>query len=1366
MKAVTIKLLSTLLFLLCVVSAQHAKAYRPVTRAELSNLCVRAVEQDSYGYIWIATANGLCKSYGNEYEIYFGEVNDVNTVPSNSVLNLYTDSDGWLLVATNIGVCGLEKGTKTFHRFIPEGEGNDFFAYGFTEFDGRLFCYGDMGLYEISKEQKSLTLRVRIEGEPITSVTKGPDGLLWISNGTCLMGIDSQLQPVTRLKFEASDRVSTMASSGKYLLLGTPHGMVKFDPSTQKTYPTVIGRDVEVKHILPVENNTMLVATGNRGVLAYDGNSGKVGTKFNNIDFNELQTTEINNVFYDRSHNVWVSTFDRGEVMLSDRPKMFNIDRAQVRPFRNDFVTRATFDSHGNLWVGTRSNGIGELDKNSTRLKYYNSHTSEALDNYSHDFVQELKFDSRGRLWAGYNNSLIVCKPQYNADGRATGLSLVKRFPLFASVVSVAEDSKGQLWVGTGDNGLFVIDPELETINNITTSLIRSNNITKIIPYDASHVLVSAYSDNLYLVNINNLSIRNLELANQQASSNAIDMMLDKDKNLWIGTYHHGLFRVDKDTREVTPCFDGQAYYDIVGLAQDKNGDIWASSSYGLYRFGNDCSLINSYFKSNGLGGNQFHEKCVATKPDGKLLFGGNAGIEEIVPQSEASTPPPIKLVVKNLWLLPDYTSALKDDLADKNEASVDKLSLDHKENSINIEFFALNYDKSNDIEYAYMLKGRDKDFIYTAYNRVSYSDLSAGNYDLYVKARYKGKDWQEPAKLLSLAVKPNPWLSTPASIIYVLLFLSLVIAANRVYLRFRLIKQKYALSEERIQHEKTLTANRIHFFTNISHELRTPLTLICGPAKHLRENYKSMSDSQIKESFDFIDSNIERLLTLINQLLSFRRVNSETLPLQVARGDIGAQLESLAKLYTVYATENSVSINLEKPSDDRIMLTYDSDKVEKIISNLIINAIKYSNDNGAITMRLELVKNPEGFDNDQDYTYAQISVTDNGRGMNEEDIPKIFQPFKRLLGINDAKKTEGYGIGLHFVSQLVKEHKGIIRTTKNPEGGMTFTIIFPACDQAFAQSEFRDLHPDVSPANSATAPCEDDEKYDDIEIYDESIESDSDETKPKILIVDDNTSLNTFISSLFSDKYNVIQASDGQQGLQLAIEECPDVIISDIRMPGDIDGYALCRQIKSDPSTSHISVVLLTAKTLDENMIQGYKCGADAYLCKPFSPDVLIACVNNLNSKRQQQASLILASAGLSDQPVAQPQMTQDISPLDKKFLEKLYAYIEDNLDNCDLNVNMLGRELGFSRTNFYRKVKALTGISPTDLLRVYRLNRAAELLLTREYTVGEVGEKIGFGSQSHFSSLFKKHFGVSPRAYVANHFSQYCPAEPVEEV
>lgn len=1360
MKAAISKSLFTTFFILLIAGISTAYGYNPVRQSELSNLCVRAIVKDSYGYIWIATANGLCKSYGNEYEIYFGEIDDHGTVPSNSVTNLYTDKDGWLLVATNLGVCGLKKDTKTFHRFLPENDSYSFCAFGFVEFSDRLFCYGARGLYEIDKAKGSLKHCVTVEGEEVSSATVGPDGLLWISNGTCMMGIDSSLQPVTRLKFAASDRVNTMSSTDKDLLLGTPHGLVRFNPADQSMKPSVIGRDIEVKHILAVDDSTHLVATGNRGVVAYNNKLNTVSSEYHNVNFKELPSAEINNVFCDNEKNVWVSTFDKGEVMLSDRPKLFNLNRNRVDVFRNDFVTRATYDKHGNLWVGTRSNGIGELDKETTRLRYFNSRTSNSLDTYSHDFVQELFFDSQGRLWAGYNNSLIVCKPEYTPQGKASGLKVIKTFQSFVNVVSIAEDNLGQLWVGTSDNGLLVFDNNLNPVKNFAAPVINSNNITKIIPYDNRHVLLSAYTDDLYLVDIHNLSIRHFDLSNQLARANTIDMLLDKDKNLWLGTYHHGLFRVDAKTNEITRCIENRPYYDIVGLAQDREGDIWASSSFGMYHFSNDGRLMGSYLKANGLGSNQFHEKCVATRPDGTMLFGGNAGIEEVVPTAaDISKLPRIDLITKKLLLLPGYTPALKDDMADVDEASVSELTLNHKENSLNIEFFGLNYDKSSNIEYAYMLEGLDKDFIYSGtYNNASYSNLASGNYNFYVRARYKGKQWQEPEKLLSLTVKPNPWFSTTANIIYALLILTAIIAGNRIYLRIRLIKQKYALSEERIKQEKNLTANRIHFFTNISHELRTPLTLICGPAKHLRDNYKSMSEAQIKESFDFIDSNIERLLTLINQLLSFRRVNSETLPLQVSRNDLGAQLEALSKLYTFYATENRVTIKLEKPSDERIMLTYDSDKIEKIISNLIVNAVKYSNDeDGNVTMRLEILKHPEGFDHDNDYTYASISITDNGRGMNEEDIPLIFQPFKRLLGINDQKKTEGFGIGLHFVAHLIKVHKGIIKTVKNPEGGMTFTIIFPACDEAFTEEEFRNINHDITepyigPDVDDTEPEIESEDVDDCNACE------GEENRPKVLVVEDNASLNAFVSGLFSEKYQVIQASDGQEGLKLAAEECPDVIISDVKMPGDIDGYALCRQIKSDPSTSHISVVLLTAKTLDENKIEGYKCGADAYLCKPFSPDVLIACVNNLMSKRLQQASLILASAGLSDQPAAQPNMVQEMSPLDKKFLEKLYAYIENNLDNCDLNVNMLGRELGFSRTNFYRKVKALTGISPTDLLRVYRLNCAAELLLTREYTVGEVGEKIGFGSQSHFSSLFKKHFGVSPRAYVTNHFSQYC--------
>ena len=1295
-------------------------------------------------------------------------MNDTQTVPSNSVIGLMTDKDGWLLVATNMGACGLEKGTKTFHRFTIDGkDSSDFCAYGFVEYAGGLLCYGSGGLYEIDKTSKRMTRRVLTEGEAVTSAVKGPDGLLWISNGLCIMGVDSTLNSTLRLKFDSSNSVRTMAKSGKRLLLGTPNGMLSFNPADQTTSPTPIGPGTEVSHIITLDDGTHLVATGNRGVLAYNPKTETVGHKYHNIDFNELQTAEINNVFSDRANNIWVSTFDRGEVLLTDRMGLFNTDRSLIKAFRNEFVTRATSDPYGNLWVGTRYNGMAFFNKATKDKRYFNSHTSAALASFSHDFVQEMAFDSDGRLWAGYNNSLIVCRPDYNNTTPTGQLTVIKKFPSFVNVVSIAEDTKGQMWVGTDNIGLFIFDRDLNIVKTISTPLIRSNNITKIIPYDENHILISAYTDNLYLVDIEKMTIRNFEPSNQKAWNSAIDMMLDRDNNLWVGTYHNGLLRFDAKTREITSCLGNQTY-DIVGLSQDSNGDIWASSSYGIYRFDSSGKQINSYLKPDGLGGNQFHEKCVASMPGGKILFGGNAGLEEIDPNTDAKfTPPNIPLTIKGLWLLPDYRPALNEDMDNLAEASVDELTLNHNDNSINIEYFALCYDGAADIQYAYMLKGLDKDFINIGnYNRVSYSDLPAGDYEFYVKTRFKGKEWQEPVKLLSLTVEPNPWLATPALILYAFLILTIIITINRIYLRFRLIKQKYALSEERIKQEKRLTENRINFFTNISHELRTPLTLICGPAKFLRDHHQSMNEKQIKESFDFIDSNVERLMTLINQLLSFRRVSNETLPLQVARGDIGSQLESMAKLYTVYASENCVTINLEKPEADRIMVTYDSDKVEKIVSNLIVNAIKYSSDKGVITLRLELVKHPAEFDSSNDFTYAQISVSDNGRGMKEEDIPKIFQPFKRLLGIDNPKKAEGFGIGLNFVAHLVKEHKGIIRTVKNPGGGMTFTVVFPACDEAFALSEFRSSISDITPENSVPADRIE-EKSEKEEALNEDIaqligDADAEEMRSKIMIIDDNASLNTFVANLFRDRFTVIQAYSGEEGLEKAVNECPDIIISDVLMPGDIDGIELCRRIKSDSSTSHIPVILLTAKILDEHKIQGYNCGADAYLCKPFSPEVLIARVNNLNVKRTRQATLILASAGLSDQPLKPQDNEEQLSPLDKKFLEKLYAYIENSLDNCDLNVNMLGRELGFSRTNFYRKVKALTGISPNDLLRVYRLNRAAEILLTREYTVGEVGERTGFGNQSHFSSLFKKHFGVSPRAYVTNHFSQY--AVPIE--
>lgn len=1354
--------LRTILFSVIIIAGMFvgvpSGAYTPVKRTELSNLCVNAIAQDHNGYIWIATANGLCKSYGDQYDIYFGSQSDSTTIPTNLVTNLYKAPNGWLMVATNLGVCALEKGTTTFHRFASDGS-SPALCYGFIEFGGKLLCYGVGGLYEISFADQRLIPRVIMEGNPVTSATVGADGRMWISDGYTLTAVDSTLERDWTLLIPDDRSINALAAGEKDILIGTHNGMLSLNPTTYKLSPTAIGSDTEVRHILSVNGHDFIVSTGNRGVLYYCDITDKVSNTFHDLDFSEIRTSEINSTFYDRDNNLWIATFDQGEMMFTDGPRLFNADRRVVSPLRQDFVTRIAFDLYGNMWTGTRSNGIGMLANGDNTLCYFNSRTRHFIGDDLHDFVQELYFDRQGRLWIGYNNSLVVAEPVYSPTGKPLDLKIVKTFHPKTGVVSIAEDAKGQIWVGTGGNGLFLIDSNLNIITNIFKGL-RSNNITRIVPYDSNHVMLSAYSDNIYLLDVINHSVKPLEISEPDATSNAIDLMVDSNHNIWIGTYHHGLFRIDSKTDTVMRCLDQMTYYDIVGLSQDTNGDIWASSSYGLYRFDNNGKLKNRYLKPNGLGGNQFHEKSVAMRNDGKLFFGGNAGIEEVTPVSDIYVDRhPIKVVNSGVWTLPDNLPAPREDMSRADIAAVDRIELSHDENAFCIEYFALDYRPSAGIEYSYMLQGRDKDFIYNGdHRRSSYSDLAPGDYDFYVRARYNGEEWQDPQHLLTVSVKPNIWLSTPAIIIYIILLLSVATAVNRLYIRIRLIQQKYRLSEERIQQEKQLTANRINFFTNISHELRTPLTLIYGPAKHLRQNYKNMSDNQIDQSFDFIDSNIERLLTLINQLLSFRRVNNEILPLQVAKGDLADHLESMSRLYAVYAVENNVTINFEKTPDVPRSMTYDHDKIEKIVSNLLINAIKYSRDNGIVTLRVSTTVNPEGIDNPEQFTYAVIAVRDNGNGIDNDDIPLIFQLFKRLLGIDKSAKTEGFGIGLHFVAQLVKEHKGVIHTDKNPDGGMTFTVVIPVSDNAFGSVEFKkpSLEVDIPDAPDIYVPEVPSNDDADVGNFTDDVDN-IDTERPRLLIVDDNESNRMFIASLFGDKYDILTAPDGDSGLRTIDDECPDIIISDILMPGKTDGYDLCRQVKSSPKSSHVPVVLLTAKTLDQNKVQGYNCGADAYLCKPFSPEVLVACVNNLNAKRIGQAQLIVASAGLSEYDADQTISSMELSPMDKKFLEKLYAYIDENLSNCELNVNMLGRQLGFSRTNFYRKVKALTGVSPTDLLKHYRLNRAAELLLSREYTVGEVAEKIGFDSHSHFSSLFKKHFGVSPRTYVSEHFTRY---------
>lgn len=495
-----------LVLLFGIIGAIRTQAAIPVSRSELSNHCVTDIEQDSCGYIWIATANGLCKSFGTEYKIYFADTSDRTTIPTNQIRGLYTDRTGRLWVTTTGGICSLDPDKKSFRRYTVEGHPHDDVAgLGFIEFSDRLFTYGGKGLYEIATDSATLRLVVRTDGDAIRSALEGPDHQLWLTNGTTLISLDRNLTQTAQLTFNNENRIVSLACDSDRIFLGTPQGMKSLNIKNLAISPTHIGSDIEVNNILVMPNRQLIVSTGNRGVIVYDTASGKIGKTYRAIDFGELKTEEINKVFVDRDNNFWVATFDKGIAQFTDRPGMFNVNHALAQAFRNEFVTRVLFDADDNLWVGTRYNGIAFYDRQSKSKHYLNSRTVPGLSAFVNDFVQSMKFDSDGRLWVGYNNSLIVCRREGKGE-----ISIIKKFPFFTSVVCMAEDSKGRMWVSTDNRGLYVIDNDFEIIHTVGTPAISSNNITKVIPFDENRMLFSAFSDNLYLIDINSLTISNL----------------------------------------------------------------------------------------------------------------------------------------------------------------------------------------------------------------------------------------------------------------------------------------------------------------------------------------------------------------------------------------------------------------------------------------------------------------------------------------------------------------------------------------------------------------------------------------------------------------------------------------------------------------------------------------------------------------------------------------------------------------------------------------------------------------------------------------------------------------------------------------
>lgn len=900
-----------------------------------------------------------------------------------------------------------------------------------------------------------------------------------------------------------------------------------------------------------------------------------------------------------------------------------------------------------------------------------------------------------------------------------------------------------RIFVGTDRQGLLVFDLAGNLLKQIKAQGI---NIPMMIKLNDSELLFGSYGTGIFAMNFDNYAVRKFEIADTEKYPGllfTITAYRDRQGIIWVGTYNYGMFAFDLKNSKVRNINinEGLPSTDAIGFEEDEYSNLWVSTSYGLVRLNINDFSIKTYSVNEGVNNYQFHGNATHKDNHGIIYFGGNLGVTFFNPADflfEPGEPPQVvleNLYVQNLLITPSQKNSLL-----KNSLPYTKqIELTHKDQIFSIDFVSFDYLSPEKVRYFYMLEGFDKDWYSVgAQRRVSYSNLGRGEYVFRVKSVNHSGIKSENEAELKIKVKPAPWFSYIAWAIYLVLLSA--IAYFIFSLRIKTFVYKKNLEIEHSEHirEREINVMKQKFFTNISHELRTPLTLIYGLVTQLSRQEKL--SPKIREFAQSLDVNVTRLLKLINQLLAYKKLEGESLSLWLNKGNLTESIQRILEHFNFYAKEKEIRIDFLE--DNNFEFWFDYDKLEKILSNLLSNAVKHSQKGSWIEVAARKMTSEDAERlyiqkiEIQSIDYIEISVSDNGPGIDEKEWNTIFDRYKQVE--KDGKQLPDYsgtGIGLNFTRSLVELHKGKIRMESKPGHGTTFAFILPFDCSVFEPKDIANTSSSIISENK-----DDLFQNSEMEIYDEVIvQADFDKT---VLIVEDDPQLNGFLVDVLKNYYKTVNAHDGEKGLKMVKQELPDLVISDIMMPKK-DGYELTKAIKESADHCHIPVILLTAKTETASQIEGMHSGADLYIAKPFNIDFLLAAIDaQLKNRKRIQDIFWNGEMPRLD--------SSEINKLDVQFLKKMNIFLEKELANPDLDIQLLAQNMNLSRSAFYRKFMSLTKLSPIAYIKKYRINKSVEFMQSGKYSLTEIGEMTGFGSPSYFSTAFKQEKGISPREFL----------------
>jgi signal transduction histidine kinase/ligand-binding sensor domain-containing protein/DNA-binding response OmpR family regulator len=1305
----------------------------------LSNSSIMSIYQDNEGYIWFSTGKGIDRYDGYNFQPYINNPGDTTSFINASGMAIYMDKKGTLWFGSRHGLEKFNRTTNTFTNYLPDNSKKEkilanFVCYMIEDNKDIFWVTTGKGVYQFN-EASGKFLNVEYDTLLLSGVPYvDKDGSFWLGTAQGLDKFDYEKGKFIHYWHNPENKEVSFLTSSKYyiraicedkngnLWLGTSNGLIEFnknintftnylpDPNEPRKYS--VNR---IKTLCYDSPDLLWLGTMN-GIFTFNIESKKFSRKFisksihNYYDY--VGNENVNSLYIDHSRALWIGTTANGifKVILK------KLSYKKYFPVGVDDIIKG---NNGVLWVKKRSGEFVKFDTQKERaypvnfggwyLKYVDKTDAMYFRGVSFDYLKKVK-----------NNKITIYK-------------LLK-------TASIGYFVPSGMWYGVLNGGLYFLDFK----TGKSQKVISTEAFITAIREDSSN-LVWAATDNgkLYCYDTKNKSVSEFISDPKDPSSisgrKIFQIYEDKKERLWFAT-NAGLNRYIPSSKTFTHYTEdnglsGNTAYCIV---EDAHGNLWIGTDKGISKFNPETNQFKNFDALQGYSSSEYFNHLVAKMDNGELFFARPIGLIRFYPDS----------IKENTYIPPIVITSCK--LFDKAIPYGKEIRLPFNKNFLSFEFAALSFYNSPNNRYAYKMVGIDKDWVYSGTRRyASYPDLEPGKYIFKVRGSNNDGIWNEKGISLSIIIFPPWWQTNWAYASYVLIFIILLYGVRRYELNRVELKDKIKMDEAIFREREEADKMKSRFFANISHEFRTPLTLIEGPAEKI---VSKTTDESIVKDAGIIKNNSKRLLQLVNQLLDLSKLEAGKMKLEASKNNIVSFVKGIALSFESLTEEKDITLEI-KSKEESIEVYFDKEKMLKVLSNILSNSLKFTPENGRITINISTnfpadssdIKEPKA-------DYVEIKIKDTGIGIPQEEIPRLFDRFYQVDS-SFTKEHQGAGIGLALVKELVELHHGSISVQSEVEQWTEFTICIPLGKEHLKKEEiYEEKKTNVIPyVNKELVQSDIEGNYTKINPNNDSKIS---EDKTIILVVEDNYDMREYIKESVGDGYIIDEAINGEQGVRKALNIIPDLIISDMMMP-KMDGNELTRVLKNDEKTSHIPIIILTARSGQESKLEGLETGADDYLTKPFDiKELQIRIKNLINLRKKLQQKLSKIEMDSSDSRDYELQSIQDRSlklrNIDIKFLDKIQNIVNEHISEEDFSIEELGIEVGMSRSQVLRKIKALTGKSPSIYVRSIRLLKAKGMIENGDGNISEIAYSVGFSSPIYFSKCFKEEFGYPPKNFI----------------